>query len=290
MESKKINTTLYGGPSIFSKQKNRFEVDRLFCSNSDNCSFYKNGKCLMAERLGCIKCKYGKIVREDGPGPRAKKYNLFANEIRKEDTYNKLDKTSELFADFGDYYFINIKYGTLYHDLKTDKWIIKSPFTYPVWDFADKDVQKNWETYSEFAFMPKESLTPQLLKEILTFKPKAFFGNEIVSYQKEVVPLIKRGVLRFAPELAKECNIEEINYVGLQGELTTLRGPFDFKYRDKTFHYDGQFVTSTDFGILDKWALPGEVIATFVRVKPKQNIFITIEDNSWVTENSVIKK
>ena len=53
----KINVQLYGGKGIFGGRETPLEADVIYCGNKDNCSLYKEKKCLLCRSFGGDTCK-----------------------------------------------------------------------------------------------------------------------------------------------------------------------------------------------------------------------------------------
>lgn len=54
---KKINVGLYGGKGIFGGREEPLRSETIYCSDAENCSLYKAGKCLNCADQ-CVKIRH----------------------------------------------------------------------------------------------------------------------------------------------------------------------------------------------------------------------------------------
>ena len=292
-----INKSLYGGSSLFSKSKSPYECDTTYCCNTENCPLYAKGECLNCRRLGNCVCPYSKVETQIGKGPRSKSYSDLKYKTNKSEYYNKMKDSECAFAIIGDYLFIKHSAVSLWNKKGEDNYKFYSCWTYPFNSWSDSDEQNNWRRQEDYSFIPKDKITIEHFKELLELKPRTLFDNTVISsYQKETIPKIKKGILKYFPDWAKELGIKEINYVGLKGKLNTLKGPFDFTIDNSctcVFHWDNEYVTVKNEGeklFYDSKVYNSEadILPFDVKLKPK-DWWIKIEDNSWVTNDSEVK-
>lgn len=293
---KEITSSLYGGQGLFSKAHNPYESHVVFCSAPDSCPIYKNKQCLMAKRLNFKKCPFGKLTTEKGTSYRAKSYYDLKSKTTSRETYSKLDSADVRFAYINGYYFLDTVYVRIWELLSAGEYTVTSPYSSPYGDRASEDAKRRWKLHGERHFFKEDELTADILKTILEFKPRALFGGVIYKYQAEVIPQMKAEILRFAPDLAKEVGIEKVDYVGMMGKLTTLNFPIDFDKDALSYHWDGEYVTTTDAGIVDSYRTSttwtkaiGAPVEVYAKLKPFDELFVEIESNEWVNQDSVIK-
>lgn len=82
----KINVDLYNTSS--NKDKCRAEV--VLCDKYENCSLYKNGKCINVTAPFSRRCVNGTVNKVVGYTKRSSKYNLFVDKFRSDECYSKL--------------------------------------------------------------------------------------------------------------------------------------------------------------------------------------------------------
>lgn len=295
-EFKEITSCLYGGKGLFSGKNNPYKSHVVQCNSSNKCPLYGNNQCLMAERLRLKKCIFGKVVNEYGTSYRAKSYYDLKSKTTARESYGKLKSANVKFTYINGYYFIDTTYCSFWKNNETNTYQIRSLYDFP-FNGWDSDIEKKkWSYCKEYHFFEEQELTVGLLKDILDFKPQAAFGGVIDSYQREIIPQMKAEILKFAPKLAESIGIKSVNYVGMKGQLNTLKSPLDFEVRGLKYHWDGKYVTTTERDVVDSFKISstwtgaiGEPIETYVRFKPFDELYIEIEDNSWVKQDSVVK-
>lgn len=293
---KEISTTLYGGKQLFGKGRDPYEQYTVLCSTSETCPLYANNQCLMARRLGFISCMFGKTNLKRGTGPRAKSYYDLKTETEQKETYAKLRSANTRFFAINDHYFLSLEYIDIWYNNENSTYSFRSPYSSPYSDYATQETRNKWKNHGSSHFFKKDQLTADMLQSLLNYHPQALFGGEIAVYQKEIVPQLKAEILQYAPDLAKELEIEDINYVGMLGLLSTLIPPFDLSINGIPCHYDGEFVTTESPKVIDlhtaseTWrSAIGDIAEVNVKYKPFDSLYIEIKDNSWVGKNSVVK-
>lgn len=230
-EYKIVDWNLYNpAESIFGNNKDKAEFRLAYCKNSENCEAYKRGECTLLDFFS-EKCPYGKVKKEIGFTPRARKYSKWIQE--KKEIVKDITRLSSAkkVTKIGDYYF----------------------FPYPHWSLDESvSCQKRAGFVSnQEQYIHQDRFTPEWLVKVLQARPKAIFGGEITSYQQEVVPKIvahlKEEFPKIHEEVAKLIDLPEvyITYVGRKAVLKTLN-PFKYKEKNKWIIWDGKTVTITD--------------------------------------------
>lgn len=293
---KEITSVLYGGQGLFSKAHDPYESHIVLCNASDSCPLYKNKQCLMAKRLNLRKCVFGKLTTEKGTSYRAKSYYDLKSKTTARDTYGKLDSAEVRFAHINGYYFLDTVYVRIWGNTESDEYKFTSPYDRPYSDYASEDVKRQWKCHNTYHFFKEDELTADILKMILSFCPRPLFGGVITDYQSKIVPQMKAEILKYAPTLARDVGIESVSYVGMIGKLVTLNAPIDFVKDGLQFHWDGEYVITTDTDIVDSYRTSttwtkaiGSPVETFVKFKPFDELFVEIKDNGWVNPDSVVK-
>lgn len=293
MERKLVSENLYGGSSIFDKKKNPFELEKVFCNNSENCPLFKAHKCIRAERLNSYKCKYCEVETKRGPSSRSSHYFDLKHEYQ-EDVKNITNCILYIpkFFPIGDEYFLNLRWRDIRYNEETKS--IKN---------EDTSMFSGWSLYKDGAkkFFSKELITTEFLKSLIEADK---VGHQFLDgwsditnkYIKDDVEPLKLDIKRFCPDLAKALGIKEINYVGRKALLTTLKPPFNFKrYKDdnRIFRYneDGTITAAENISkVVDSWLVgtSGNCVGTVIEeqtkitFKPNPKLAIIVEDNNWV--------
>lgn len=289
-----INTQLYGG------NKCAYEKDEIECSNCENCSLYKKGECILADRmfLGDNRyCKYGKKYTTKGPGHRSSKFLQFGSDVRHSESYGKLKKSENLFSPIGDYYYFNLVYPRMFYNKVKNYFEIFDPYKSP-WSYAydENKIKKDWERLDEIVFIPKENLTKELLDTILQFKPNALMGGEIKDYQGKIIPQIIMEIKQNAPELLKYLPKEEINYVGMMARLNTLKPNIEVKLgydgSKCLYKWDGEYLTTNELKSLYSSFLDQkrefDIQEVNIKIKPTNELYVKVEDNNWVLPTTIV--
>lgn len=284
MEKEIICVNMYGGKGLFGGKEQPLNVDIIFCGKYKECSYYKNNKCLAVRSFGGGHCKHGSIQNVMGYTSRARKHYEFKSKWQKHEKYNTLDYPSTKLGLIDNevvfpYPHIQIKKN------ESGDVIIEGPAFFG----------------SSIPFVDYEKFTPKLINKICKFRPQAMMGGEIISYQKETVPLFLAHLKEVLPDRYKEFISEykdfetDINYVGRKALLKTVSPSF--------VHYESRNYPSIN-GINEKWYWDGEVltyekgyVSSFnitgdykvkeIKIEPSDKSTIKISSNEQVTKDTV---
>ena len=263
----KINVNLYGGKSLFSKDKeNPLEAEIVSCDMCDKCSLYKQGYCIKITSHSTGYCKFGTKERIKGYTSISNKYYDFKNKYKNDEKYKSLKAPNEINVFTVDnWYYIDLIYVTMEEN---------------------KVIQKSVNTFSNDGFwIEKDKLTIDLLHKLLSFKPEAMFGGTITYYKEEIVPEFLLQLMKVDNALYnklinkyKEYDIIS-NYVGKEGtEITD-------KYCK--FIYDGKYLTCKDY--TEMYFIPFNEDTIELRIKVPDDMICKIIDNSQVDKNTEFK-
>jgi hypothetical protein len=118
-EHKVIDYRIYDpSNAIFKSGNDKATCTVLRCSNSENCSLFKEGRCVAFSGLGYTRCPYGKKSTEVGFTKRARKFRTWIND--REQMYEnvpKLDTASIKMAEVGEYIYFPYAYWYLIRGL-----------------------------------------------------------------------------------------------------------------------------------------------------------------------------
>jgi len=283
MESKVIHATVYDphGKSLFkSKSTDRAECKIINCSNYENCSLFKMGKCIVADSL-FGRCVYGRRQAFQGPTKRAQACITWVAE--KKDKYKdvlwKMTTAPRKLAIIGEYVYLPYSHMDMNEDV---------PF-----------MQHEKFFQSGIPFIKIDLFTVAVVVSVLKFRPRAMNYQEITSYRKEqlpkfaihlkeVMPELYNAVLNEFPELGEI--LASSTMVGRKALVHSLKaGTVVTKYHDSdklpTQHWtwDGEWLTSTDSG-------PTLSIVAFsesvTKIKPKAGESVVITNDMQVDENT----
>lgn len=171
-EYKKINVSLYGGKPLFGGKEQPLEAEEIYCDKTEQCTFYKQGKCLKIRDIGAnCGCKFGRIERQRGYTSRSQKYILFQSKYRNDDVYNKLEYPYEhRIALIDDYVWIKLD------DVAVQE---KDDGIYYV-----KDIM-----FDRGSWIERKAFNIDLLEKICDSKPQYMFSSSLIEkYRDKVVP------------------------------------------------------------------------------------------------------
>ena len=290
----KICVNIYGGKSIFGGKETPERAEVISCERCTECSLYKAGKCLLVTApLTCYRCPYGKMQEVKGYTSRAAKYSEWHRKWRNDETYGKLGSIGKTyFARIGEYYFLNLSYFSIRPKNEKDDWETQYLDYRPKEGITDKKwaVVRFGKTCNIFK---KEELTVSLLNLLLSYKPYAMFGGEIKDYQQKTVPFILQAIKKTAPELFADL-IKEYpeyenripDYKNRYAYIHTLKGGTVLKdcHGSKwTLSEDRKTLTCDSYSAL----LPFSGRNATVSMPVTDKMAVKIEDNDWVTEDTV---
>lgn len=274
----KINVNLYGGKSLFSKDKEiPLEAEIVSCDMCDKCSLYKQGYCIKITSHNTGYCKFGTKERIKGYTSRANKYYDFKNKYKNDEKYKSLKAPNEINVFTVDnWYYIDLIYVTMEEN---------------------KVIQKSVNTFSNDGFwIEKDKLTIDLLHKLLSFKPEAMFGGTITYYKEEIVPEFLLQLMKVDNELYnklinkyKEYDMIS-NYVGKEAYINSLKeGTEITDITDKycKFIYDGKYLTCKDY--TEMCFIPFNEDTIELRIKVPDDMICKIIDNSQVDKNTEFK-
>lgn len=149
------------------KGNERGRVYAYDCSNTEDCPHFKNGKCVCEDLFfGEIKCPHAKRINLISPTTaRAKSYYVWIERIREE--YKADVKcANEKICLAGDYVFLPMAHLSNYMN-------------------SFKGVENGH-------FIPQEKFDPDMIEELVNYKPQALMGGTILSYGKSIPKFLQQ--------------------------------------------------------------------------------------------------
>ena len=283
----KINVNLYGGKSIFGGRESPLEADEIYCDRANECTFYKENKCLRCRSFFASTCKFGKNNVVKGYTSRATKYYDFKNKYVNDAVYNKLSYPRGRIAVMGDTLYMNLAYVSVRKRTESDdKW------------------QRDTEGYivnnkyfgSGSVFLPMSDATNTLLNAIFSYSPRSMYGDLIKDYKEKIVPNILQDLKKVASDIYTRF-VDEYpeyifvpNYIGQTAYISSLKPNTKFMHKDKEWLYDGEYVSTTNLylGTSSPWWMHGGAYAD-VKIKVSDDMCFEVHDNSIVDENTKFK-
>lgn len=295
-----IDTSLYGGQKMFGKGHDPYVMEVVSCCNTSNCPLFKNKQCIMCSRFarsGNAKCPYGKVDKYKGTNYRTKSYYDMKNRAQASPTYKSDIKDAyPTYIVIGDYTLMNLKWtGLIKHTVKNTYRVGQSWYNkWPDETFIGEEI-----------CIKTDEINSDIIKQILSFTPRSFFGNDIIKdHNDKLIPMLKADIIKYNPKLADELGLtkETINYVGRRARLVSLTPPFDFTLKTASKGVEARF--NEDFTITCKDKKIVDIIFTstsFIgfmgtldhleaRFIPDERVIIEIQDNSWVNDNTVFER
>lgn len=264
--------------SSYSKKSDCAVCTTIHCSKTEECGLYKRKECFLLSSGGLFRdstCPHGKKEKCYGHTRRAKNYRSWIERMEK--TFkitNQVGPCNTKMAEVGDYIILP------YSFFEADKLFE-----------ADKCIYS-----SNNKFLDKSKWNVETVKKILNFKPQALFCGEITDYQREDVPRIIMHLKEVFPEMFDrvckeipelEDRVKELSNIGRKAILITTATdskPF-IDCHGASWAWDGSYLTSKDsrssFMPIDSFSE--------VRIKPKEECVIEINDDSQVGTKTVFK-
>ena len=247
----------------------------LYCDNYENCPVYKKGKCLHV--LGIVgtgwSCPHGSYSIQHGYTNAARNFRNWLNDKKKqyEAVLDKVDCQNfyKKLASTGDY--IYLPYPNL----------------------------KNYANPLPFMINPHfckvEDFTLENIMKIINFRPRAFFGGEIDSFQKQEVPRfidhlmtempdIYKNLIEKYPEVLEKFPRNNMNYINRTAILKSCK--IGSKFTDvlgNEFTWDGQYLICENW---ESYSIPFNIKRGYLKLEPSENTLIQIMNNNQVDENT----
>lgn len=250
----------------------------ILCNNAENCDLYKKNQCVRINLFG-EPCPHGKNLKEEGFTKNAKAYQSWINERKEKyaDVLRKLKHAEDIMAVVGDYIYLPYSHADMNKNvpfLRHDLYLLPG-----------------------IKLVKKEDFNLNTIKNIISFRPQAMMGGEITSYQNEIVPKFILHLSEVFPELYNELikempeltiTKENVNYVGRKALLATVKVGSTFTHHkgqsyEEKWTWDGEYMNYK--GNKLSFAIT-EFDSVEIKLKPKANAIITIEDNEQVTKET----
>lgn len=253
-----IDVKIYGDGS----RKYPYKVRTLSCDRANECSLYKEGKCLKIPGFLSPVCPVGDANLVDTVTKYANRCQGVLDRWREHPSYNKLNRPSYAYiALIGNDVLVNISSVSIDENLN-----VHSP------GFGGNIV-----------LIPKEKFTAEFVTKLIDFRPHAVMGGPIKNYSEKTVPYILQQISELLPDVYEQLDpkYKELipNYVGRWAYISTCNPAAEFKDTNGTFHIEG------DELVCDNWKsafLPFGSKTGSVRVKLTDNLKVQITDNNQV--------
>lgn len=265
--------------SLFKSHRNdRAELHTITCGMSDRCEVYARGQCIA--RMFLQTCRFGRAVTEQGPTPKAAKFNAWVGSaMARAKPIGTLDCATQKMARIGDHVWLPYAHIGLARSGNHAMFTIGE------------------------TFVPVEEFTADLVVRLCEARPQAMFGGEIRAYQSESVPKFVAHLVEMWPDLLREAaerspRIREVlaasTKVGQKAKLSTVTpnvglfnaGLFNAGSTMSGWTWDGEFLTcATPRGFPPFTPFN----AVEMRIRPGADATVVITDDAQVNANTVFE-
>lgn len=236
------------------------ELFVLYCQNPDACDLYvKENTCL---NCGISGCKFGRKSRTQGPTSAARSF------------YDTMAKWRKDYAD----YFNKLKSLTAYNRAFRTNGHFYLPYS-----FMSGNSEYGYPIDTQW--VSEGDLTTEKLARICSARPRAIFGGELTSYQKEEVPKFIADLSMFYPEIFvllpdnQKARLADMDYRKRKADITTC-APGKYVFSERYWDWDGEH-------LIGRYMLFQPVSGDIeIRIKPKAGEAVTITDNAQVTSTT----
>lgn len=273
-QEKLINVDLYGDGS----RNSRLCAEYIYCDHADVCSVYKEGKCFRKTTLFGVRCEFGRITYVDGGTKKTKMYGRVYSEAKDSERYHKLSYPNNTYiAKIGDGAFLAPPYVRIERGPDSRLFCHNPGFG------------------CNRLFVSIDELTPDNINRICTYHPRAMLGEEIKSYQTEIIPLFLRQLSKLFPEQYNafiaafpDYELKAPDYRGKYAKLSTCNR--ELTYRDahgNSFRFDGNEL------VCDKYRIGGFMPFSSsgyaqMRIPATDDMQVKITDSNQVTDQTVL--
>ena len=257
-----------------SSRKEKAEVQIVLCGRSEDCELLKRGECSWRAAFSWHACPYGHYRKFKGFTHKARAYTTWISDQKKKyEGVPYLKDHSDVLAFVGDYVFL--------------------PYSHM--DMSDAGFIQKSEGFLVHgcSFLKKEKFTVENIEYLIHFRPQAWMGGEITSYQKEEVPKFVKHLQEKCPDLFKqlleydpcfEGIIDKYSYKGRKAKLITLMpniGEF-VDIHKAHWIWDGEYLNSKDshasFMLVSKFSE--------LRIKPTLDAIVEITNDDQVNDKT----
>ena len=268
--SRVVSCAIFDPRKTFFKQvsNSRSLCTTLSCTLR-SCPLLAATTCVQAFVLGPAGCPYGSRHGEEGFTKRAGKLSGWLSDRRKRyEGVPYCDSPARKMAFVGDYIYLPYAHVDMNELL---------PFEYG-------------------CFLPRPDWTLDTVCQLLDFRPRAWSGNEIVSYRQKEMPKFLLHLRETDAAMWGALIVErpalntEPNHIGRKAILKTLNSPIEWT-TDKSYpvrwRWDGERIrTSSANAYSSTWGglKLDEVVVEGV---PAEDAVVVVQKNTWVNEATV---
>lgn len=227
MNQRKINVGLYGDGSRGA----RLRAEYIACDRAEECSLYKSGKCFNVTTFLGLRCPIGDRRSVDVGTKQSKAFRNMKVQVRADPLYAKLNYPSdEYIGRIGDDAYLCPPF------VKIEDWNGRL-------NVSDPGFGCNW------IIVKRETLTPENLNRICSYRPRSLMGNTITNYQEKTVPNFLRQLSQLFPDeyaalIAEypEYAGKKPSFVGRIAKLATCNPACEYIDGNSVFRMDGDWL------------------------------------------------
>lgn len=262
---KKIHVGLYGDGS----RDAHLRRETIYCDRSDECSVYREGRCLRITSFLAQPCPFGRLDVFDGGTKRSMKYQRTYSETKADEFYGRLKRSHyTYFAIAGDSVII----GGMSVSFDTNPFKVNAP------GFSG----------GRYMAIPKSEFSVDVIKKIYDARPYSLMGGVIESYRSEQLPLFFQQMRKLWPEKYEEFAaavpaVRDLvpNYVGRWARVSTLNRDVPVE----GYRFDGDELV----GEFKSAFLPFGAKSAHIRIPVTDDLKVKITSNDQVTEDTVFE-
>lgn len=263
----KIHVGLYGDGS----RNARLREEIIYCDCADECSLYRDGKCLKITSPFASYCPLGNLVTVDGGTKRSKAFQRVSTEARADECHGKLKRA----------------YGT-YFAVAGEWAIVGGMSLYLKYDSGTFEVHNPGFCGGNYVAIPKSEFTIDVIKKMYDARPIALMGGTLKHFQDDQLPFFLLQLKKVWPEkyaefVAAVPQAKDVvpNYVGKWARVSTLNRnvPVD------GFKFDGDYLVGEFRG----YGLPFGARSANIRIPITDDLKTKITSNDQVTEETIFE-
>ena len=270
-DMKKIHVGLYGDGS----RNARLREEIIYCDYADECSVYREGKCLKITSPFASYCPLGILKTVDGGTKRSEAFQRVGAEARSDECHGKLKRAyNTYFAIAGDYVIVG-------------GMALRLEFSYNPENGYVFSVGSPGFMGGSYVVIPKEEFTVAVIKKIYDARPRALMGGELTGFRKQQLPFFFLQMKKVWPEKYAEFadavpDVKNLvpDYVGKWARVSTLN-------RDAIidgFRFEGDYLVG-EYRTL----LPFGARSAYIRIPVTDDLKVKITSNDQVTEDTIFE-
>ena len=267
--SELINIGLYGDGSRNARRR----AEYIYCDSAQECSAYKEGKCFRVTTLFGCRCELGTVMCVDGGTKQSKRFRTLTAEVKAHEKYAQLSYPSNVLVT---------RIGE------------KALLTIPHIRIKEQD-GKLWPEHPGFCsnsyLVESNMLTPENIKKLCDFHPRALMGGVITDYQEKTVPMFLYQMKQIFPDKYAQFvdeypdyKIKAPDWKGRYAKLATCNREKTYFSGRNEFRFEGDWLVCDNY---DDIFTPFTKKPVEMQVKVTDDMKVKITDNEQVLPDTV---